>query len=371
MMKQILCALLAGLLLCGCGAAPAALRGSPAAPTEAPPRAVGQEDPSPTPAAAPAGTAAPAETPAPDGALFLTVSSLTFSLVGESEDVYCGTLPAEAVTWTSDDETVVSAEGGVLTAVGVGETTVRAVCGAQRAQCAVGCLAADEAALAALPEEVRRAPKRLPFLTDFDPVPYFADAVFVGDSISWVLFQHEMHNGLLGHPTSLAAGGTGINGYLNRTKTVHFRGAEMALEDAVAACGKRKVFIMLGQNDLGWRSVEDTLASYGELIAAIRGKAPEAEIHIQSCIPEWCATGAPNERNEKIFALDALLPDFCAENGLHYMELGRYVEDHTGRMATCYTMDHGIHMNENGSLVWIQVLTAYAALEAAGTEETT
>ena len=51
-----------------------------------------------------------------DGFLFLKVSAITFSVVGESEDIYLGMIPREEVTWESDDPSVVSVENGVLTA---------------------------------------------------------------------------------------------------------------------------------------------------------------------------------------------------------------------------------------------------------------
>ena len=53
------------------------------------------------------------EPPVLDAHLFLKVSSITFSLVGESEDSYLGLIPRELVTWESEDPSVVSVENGV------------------------------------------------------------------------------------------------------------------------------------------------------------------------------------------------------------------------------------------------------------------
>lgn len=55
-----------------------------------------------------------AEEAAPNqDSLFLKVSSITFSLVGESDDIYLGLVPIEQVTWESEDPSVVSVENGV------------------------------------------------------------------------------------------------------------------------------------------------------------------------------------------------------------------------------------------------------------------
>ena len=60
-----------------------------------------------------------------EGNLFLKVSAITFSVVGETDDIYLGVIPREEVTWESDDPSIVAVENGVLTATGVGTTTIR------------------------------------------------------------------------------------------------------------------------------------------------------------------------------------------------------------------------------------------------------
>jgi hypothetical protein len=58
------------------------------------------------------------------GSLYLNASSMTFTLVGESDDLYCGSIPRELIIWESADETVATVDNGVVTAVGVGEAYV-------------------------------------------------------------------------------------------------------------------------------------------------------------------------------------------------------------------------------------------------------
>ena len=70
---------------------------------------------------------------------FLKVSSITFSLVGACEDFYLGVIPRELVTWESENPSVVSVENGVLTANGVGTTTIRATYADRQATCTAGC----------------------------------------------------------------------------------------------------------------------------------------------------------------------------------------------------------------------------------------
>lgn len=301
-----------------------------------------------------------------DGELFLTVSQINFSLVGESEQIYIGTVLPEAITWISEDESVATFQDGVLTATGVGTTTVRAQAGDREVSCTVGCLAATQEELEALDEEILRAPKRLPPVLENPPVEFFDDAAIIGDSISYILFQYETQLGHMGHPLFLARGGTSLNGLVRYYKNVFYQGQEMKIEDAVAKSGVKKIFVMLGQNDLGYRTIEDSLSSWDLLLGRILEQSPDVEVYIQSCVHEWKELYESNEKNEKINAYNEELIRYAQEHGYHYVDIQQYVVDHTGRMATIYSMDYSIHLNETGCIAWMQALNAYAYQQMIG-----
>lgn len=76
----------------------------------------------------------------PEGAVLeLNRSDMTLSRVGETWDLKKGNIPAEAITWKSDNPNVVSVENGVVKAVGSGMTTIHAECNGQKASCIVRC----------------------------------------------------------------------------------------------------------------------------------------------------------------------------------------------------------------------------------------
>lgn len=300
-----------------------------------------------------------------DGFLFLSVSKITFSLVGESENIYLGSVPAELVTWESSDESVVTVENGLLTATGVGSATITCTYGDQTMSCEVGCLAADQESLNALGSDVLRTPKRLPPNYDDAEVTYFDDAAISGDSITYIMFQWENKHDLLGDPLFLVRGGISINGLVRKYKLLYYQGVESTLENAVAQAGVNKVFIMLGQNDLSYMSIEDTMANWAILVERLREKSPDLEIYIESCIPEWRDNGEDNSKNEKIAECNRQLEAFCAENDIHFWNIWPYAVDHEDKMPTIYMSPDGsnIHMNEDGCYSWMQALRAYAILE--------
>ena len=94
--------------------------------------------------------------------LYLKVSAINLSLVGDSEDIYLGLLPIEVVTFESDDESIVTFENGVVTATGVGSTTIRASYRDQVVEVTAGCLAETQEQLLKLDDEIKRAPRRMP-----------------------------------------------------------------------------------------------------------------------------------------------------------------------------------------------------------------
>lgn len=298
-----------------------------------------------------------------EGYLFLTVSKINFSLVGESENIYIGTIPTEEIAWESGDESVAVFENGVLTAVGVGSTTVAARYGSEWIECEVSCLAETEEELNALDEAVRRSPKRYPPVIGDTPMEYFEDVAIVGDSISYIMFQWESLYNYLGDPVFMVRGGSSLNGIDKNYMQIYYKGAEARLEEAILDAGVDKVFIMLGQNDLRYRTIEETMGSWEVILGRIRELTPDVEVHIQSVIPEWLPTYENNDRNIKIVQCNEVLKTFAEENDCRYVDIYRYVEDHTGRMASTYELDKSIHMNEAGCYAWMQALKAYALLE--------
>lgn len=295
--------------------------------------------------------------------LFFTVSDITFSLTGESEDIYLGNIPREKVIWSSSDESVVTFSEGILTATGVGSASVFAEYGTEVVEITVTCLAQTQEDLDALGDEILRTPKRFPYHVEDWPEDFYNDAAFVGDSITYTLWhtagkpQNE-----LGKSLFLVRGGTSINGFVLNYKNITYQGKEMHLDDAIAASGMKKAFFMLGQNDLGYMSIEDTMANWTKLLDRILEKSPEVEIYLQSLVPEWNENHLGAEKNEKIDQYNEALKIYCEENGYYFVDIAPYIEDHTNKMATIYSMDYGIHINYDGTAVWMDALKAYATL---------
>lgn len=300
------------------------------------------------------------------GKIYLTVSSIMFSVVGETENIYVGTAKVEDIEWTSENPDVVSVEAGVLTANAVGSTKIHAKLGDQHWEVKAGCLAKSRAELENMDTAKLAEPKRQPPKTGWDPKPYFQDVALIGDSITLIFGQNERMSNQLGNPLFLARGGCSINGFVKYFKNMYFQGEEVHLEDAVAACGAKKIYIMLGQNDLGYMEIQETLDNYAQMLRNIRSLSPDIEVYIQTCSQEYAELSPTNARNLKIYQFNALLPEFAKEHNAKLVDVAPYLESHRQRLAPIYSQDYEIHVNDVGCLVWGQVLSNFAELEEMG-----
>lgn len=362
-MKRIISWLLlaaALVSLCGCGASTAQQE------------TAGATTPALTEATA-AQETAPAETEAAaqEGSLFLKVSAITFSLVGESEDIYLGLVPRELVTWESADPAIVSVDNGVLTANGVGTTTIRATYYDRQVECTAGCLAQTQEELDSLGFDVLCQPKRLlPEVDLEEPCTYFDNAALVGDSIAYMMMQCEAKGNYLGDLLFFARGGTSLNGFVMHQKNIFFQGKERYLEDAIAVSQVERMYILIGSNDMVSDSQrENFFNNWDILLERIRKNSPDVEIVMISNIPQFAneqgQTGQFREYNTNVAEYNEKMRTYAAENDCLYLDLCYYIEDHCGRMAREYNLD-GYHLNDLGYHTWMKVLRYYAQYELEG-----
>lgn len=307
-----------------------------------------------------------------DYPLYLKVSAITFSVVGESEDIYLGLAPRELVTWESDDPSVVSVENGVLTAVSVGTTTVRASYNGQEVEVTAGCLAETQEALDAMAFDVISTPKRiLPQVDLSAPTTLFDDAALVGDSIGYMMVRVENMGNYLGDITFLTRGGASMNGFIQRFYNLFWQGQQVYMEDAVALSQAKRAYILVGSNDIGDDAQREVyMENWSIMLERLREKCPGIEIVIVSNIPQYAYADAAYvtnflKYNRNIAEYNGKLRDFAAENDCMYLDICYYFTDHCGKMPRAYNLD-GFHPNDDGYRVMMQILRYYAQFELDG-----
>lgn len=192
---------------------------------------------------------------------------------------------------------------------------------------------------------------------------FFDDAAFIGDSVTLMLRNvASSAEKPLGNATFLCAGSYAVRhavaNDLNSEYVIAltYQGQKMRPEDALAASGVKKVFIMLGMNDIGLLSVDDTIKNWGTFVANIRAKCPDMAIYIQSGSPIYIGGEIGSLNNKNMDAYNEKLKAFAAANGCYYVDVATYLKDANGGLAAQYCSDQYVHLTQAGAQVWINVL---------------
>lgn len=301
------------------------------------------------PTTLPPETEAPTE---PEGTLSFNTYDITFQSPGESWEVYDGTLSKDAVTFISDSEAVATFENGVVTAVGNGTTKIHAIC----SDATITCVIRNVFDTRTLSREPLLEP---PEVTE-DNTAFFDDAVFIGDSVTYMLYNYEMANDVLGDVQFLVRGSYSAFHAVNNTMLINYQGISMRLPEAIAATGAKKAFFMLGTNDIGAYGIEKTMDNWNTMIARIRELVPDIEIYIQSMTPVWTGGEKGGLNNPNADQFNEELKVFALDNNCTYVDIASYMKDATGGMAQKYCSDEYVHLTELGAQVWIKVLKSFA-----------
>lgn len=203
------------------------------------------------------------------------------------------------------------------------------------------------------------------------PASYFDDAVFVGDSVSLGLSYYEAAADVLGKAQFLTAGSLGSGNALQPVseQSVHprYNGQKMKVEKAVAACGARKVYIMLGMNDIGAYGVEKSAANFRTLCKKILQEAPFVKIYVESVTPrvnQGSETDNAKLNNKNITKYNEALAAICAEENWYFVNVAETMFDGSGYLKRAYCSDPngmGMHFSYDGCKAWVDYLYTHTA----------
>ena len=202
---------------------------------------------------------------------------------------------------------------------------------------------------------------------NYVPDSWFDDAVFIGDRVTaqlaaYVENQRLTNPTLLGGATFLATDslscGTALAPVSETSAHPTVNGEKMSLEDAVYMLDARKVFIMLGTNDLAAYGVEGSVSNLSRMLTLIREKTPDAQIYIQTVTPR-AATSASLPSNQSLFEYDLALYKQSITAGLRLVDVAYVMRDEAGTLSMDYCADPqgtGLGLNDDACAEWISYL---------------
>jgi lysophospholipase L1-like esterase len=206
--------------------------------------------------------------------------------------------------------------------------------------------------------------------TKADP-SYLDDAVFIGDSVSlklknYVTAKRKTDANFFGKARFLTAGSMGSGNALKplSSSSIHpsYNGKKALLEDNVAAMGAKKVYIMLGINDIAPYGVDDSVKNMAKLLENIKAKSPNAMIFVQSSTPMIKTMQMTSLNNPNLAAYDLALSKMCKEKGYNYIDVASAMRDSEGNLPLEYCSDPdvlGMHFTDKACEIWINYLLTH------------
>ncbi|MBO4563452.1 MAG: hypothetical protein J5772_07565 [Clostridia bacterium] len=203
---------------------------------------------------------------------------------------------------------------------------------------------------------------------------WFADAVFVGDSImlGWKNYNNSMLSSdasFFGPTHFLCEGSYGAGHALEPVsdKSLHplYQGEQHLLWDSIEMMGANKVFICFGLNDVAIYGVEGTAANFETLCTRILEKSPQAKIYIISSMYLMDDSHQRKLTNENLRILNGMLRDMCGRRGFGFVDIASHLVGEDGYLKREYCSDPDsntpCHHTAAAYKIWAEILRSVAA----------
>ncbi len=201
-------------------------------------------------------------------------------------------------------------------------------------------------------------------LTETAPVDdsYFADALFVGDSLCEGVRVYQ--DVFPGYRTATKIG-LSIDALLFEA-FMPLNPASDALKlsaiDHVSEMRPAKLYIMIGTNDLVWNDPPKMAESYGVFIDEVLKRLPSCKIVVVSIPPttEATSTSRPNLSRERINAYNEELKKLAMAKGVYFLDGHSSLVGADGYLPVEIAFDDGIHLQPSGYIRWRDYLKSHA-----------
>lgn len=191
---------------------------------------------------------------------------------------------------------------------------------------------------------------------------YFDDALFIGDSRTVGLMEY---GGFGENVTFYSKTSLNIYDLFERNKAfIQEDGETLTLEQALSAHQFRKVYLMIGINELGTGTPKTFLAAYADAVNKIRELQPDALIFVQGIMRVGAQKNEsdPIFNNENINVRNAEIETLADNRTIFYLDINEVVCDENGNLYEDWTFDQ-IHLKAKYYQVWKDYLMGHGILK--------
>lgn len=169
---------------------------------------------------------------------------------------------------------------------------------------------------------------------ELPPEEFFRDTLFIGDSRTMGLAEYADIEG------AVFFANTGMNIYRLYSLKNAVHDQELYLEDILAEKQYRKIYLMLGINELGYNAGQ-TVKRYEEEVQKLQQLQPEAKIVLEANLHVTTAKSGQDSifNNENINEINENIRQIAEKYGFSYIDVNEIFDDETGGLNPEYTHD--------------------------------
>ncbi len=197
---------------------------------------------------------------------------------------------------------------------------------------------------------------------------YFADAAFVGDSLTVGLMDYNIN---IGGALICAYTGIGPQNIVNRTTQNHSERGEEIILDVLSEYSPSKVYILLGTNSLVAQGNDESfLAYYDQMLEDIYATLGDDTLIYVQAVPPVTEAAVADERpgleSSRVASINESLALMAYEKGAVFLNLWEIFADENGNLKADLAANDGTHFTAGGGYTaWVNYLRTHAKYDAS------
>lgn len=188
---------------------------------------------------------------------------------------------------------------------------------------------------------------------------YFDDAVFIGDSRTVGLHDYSGWD----NATYYASIGMTVYDLFDKP-VVEENGTEITIEQALKEHSFKKIYLMVGINEMGTGTVDSFMEAYTDAVSHLQELQPDAIIFVEGImyVKQEKSEKDPIFNNPNIQARNERIAQLADNRTIFYIDVNEVVTDETGNLNPAYTYDE-IHLLGKYYSVWTDFLLKHGIVK--------
>ena len=145
---------------------------------------------------------------------------------------------------------------------------------------------------------------------------------------------------------------------INRGVIADGTGDILARLDSIIAAKPKKIFLLIGVNDLMFLTLPQIEDFYEKIMLRLVSETPKTQLYLESILPIHNDLRRNGMKNEDIDTLNETIQKIAKKHGATYIDLNTKFKNTEGALRAEFSLD-GIHLNGEGYLLFGDILKPY------------